>query len=474
MFFRTRRSFLAVICLLLSIAPFRSSAEDSASTQAKEAEQLYSRANDYVTNIGETGYSYAYIQFYWKRAQANLDRIVRVYPDTPVGKQVVNEQVKIGPYELTYFRERVLPRLEEKKLAAFDAVNCAIFLYNLDPNRWDESRLGAQVAILEVLSRQKRWSEALAFPVLEEQKMLKLSTIFRVAARFQQEKLVDEFLANVLPDQKPQLWAIQGEAMALTGVPRDDIAKFLDEHPEDSVKLAILSGMIDREIGIQRAATLKEQVKDGIQKTHYSIMKLDVRDDVDSVAKTFFPTPNADAQRLLGKYHAAQGQKPAANASAEEHSAYLEFLGDRAKFDELIKYVDSTHLKGDVRQSAELKMIELLAEGARDADSEPLRKAYAAKGGPIADAAAIAEFRGHMNSLDARLTVREHTFSDLHIKDPCVLAQAVAEWSLTPNRSIRGAAPWDSVVQKFLPGFENLPLPKSKDVQDASSVSKPF
>jgi hypothetical protein len=92
----------------------------------------------------------------------------------------------------------------------------------------------------------------------------------------------------------------------------------------------------------------------------------------------------------------------------------------------------------------------------------------------LADVVALAEFQGKMDSLDAPLTVREHTFAELPVKDPCLLAQALMDWSLTPNRNIRGAAPWDSVVHKFLPGFANLPLPKSKAVQDASSASKPF
>jgi hypothetical protein len=48
------------------------------------------------------------------------------------------------------------------------------------------------------------------------------------------------------------------------------------------------------------------------------------------------------------------------------------------------------------------------------------------------------------------------------------------DWSLTPNRSIRGAAPWDSVVYRYQPGFENLPLPLSKEVGEASATERPF
>ena len=79
-----------------------------------------------------------------------------------------------------------------------------------------------------------------------------------------------------------------------------------------------------------------------------------------------------------------------------------------------------------------------------------------------------------MNSTEVPLTVHEKTFANLPIKDPCLLAQAIMEWSLTPNRSVRGAAPYDSVVQKFAPGFDNLAAPKSSASREAASTSKPY
>ncbi len=66
------------------------------------------------------------------------------------------------------------------------------------------------------------------------------------------------------------------------------------------------------------------------------------------------------------------------------------------------------------------------------------------------------------------------TFSDLPITDPCALATAIMEWSMSPNRSQRGATPWDAVVQRFAGGFDNLPKPKSKAVSDAASTQKPY
>jgi len=48
------------------------------------------------------------------------------------------------------------------------------------------------------------------------------------------------------------------------------------------------------------------------------------------------------------------------------------------------------------------------------------------------------------------------------------------DWSLTPNRSQRGATPWDAVVMKFAGGFENLPEADSATVSDAASAVKPY
>ena len=79
-----------------------------------------------------------------------------------------------------------------------------------------------------------------------------------------------------------------------------------------------------------------------------------------------------------------------------------------------------------------------------------------------------------MSSTEVPLVVKERTFAELPITDPCVMAVAIMDWSLTPNRSQRGATPWDAVVTKFSGGFENLPKPKSAAVSDAASTVKPY
>ena len=80
-----RRSLLLLLSLAAvslpafggEIGPFTGPEADA------EAARLYERGNAFVNNVTEGLYSYAYIQFHWKRASANLDRIARAYPSSP-------------------------------------------------------------------------------------------------------------------------------------------------------------------------------------------------------------------------------------------------------------------------------------------------------------------------------------------------------------------------------------------------------
>lgn len=461
-------ALIAFLPLAASAAPVADPAEDNA-----EAQRLYDHANDYIKNIPEGDYSYAYIQFHWKRSQANIERILRVYPGTPVGRSLASGQLKLGEFDLPYFKDRVLSRLEEKRVAAYDAVNCAIFLYNFEEKRWDDTRRAALGRILEVLSRQQRWNEALKFPVLDTDKAYKAAAIFRVAARFEVEDMVKKLLAVTPKSDLPATNALLGEALALRGRPRTEITKLLDKSPEDIVKLGVLNGMIEREIAIQRAAALRVATKNIIL-AGGALQRPTVRDDIEAVATTFFPTPTTASAELLDTFHAALGARPAAKSAIPVHLAYLEYLAAFEKFDELEAYLRANSLPAASRAPAELKAVELYAQAGRLADAERHRAQFVKTGGAFAEASALAEFRGQINSIEVPLTVHPSTFSSLPISDPCVLAQAIMEWSLTPNRAIRGAAPYDSVVQKFLPGFANIPAPKSAAVRDASSALKPY
>jgi hypothetical protein len=200
-----------------------------------------------------------------------------------------------------------------------------------------------------------------------------------------------------------------------------------------------------------------------------------LRDDVAAEARQLFPgnLPQA-AQELLATYQAALGDRPADDTALGVRLAYLEYLGLFEKFDELEAYARTPNLPDSDRRAYALKAIEMYAQAGRLADAERYRAAYAIANPERADEAELAEFRGQMDSIDMPLSVREKTFSSLPLKDPCVLARAIMEWSLTPNRSIRGAGPWDSVVLKYEPGFDNLPLPKSDAVRDAANAINPY
>jgi len=472
MLLRTRLTPLfTALCLALLPALAYAAPTDPAE-DAAEAKRLYESARDYVVNINEGPHSYAYIQFHWKRSQANIERILRVYPATPTARSLAAGQLKLGEFDLAYFKDRVLSRLEEKRLAAYDAVNCAIFLYNFQENRWDDTRRAALGRILEVLSRQQRWAEALKFPVLDSDKAFKAAAIFRVAARFEVDDMVKKLLATTPAADLPATQALLGEALALRGRPRTEITKLLDKAPADVVKLGVLSGMIQREIAIQRAAALRIATKN-ILLAGGALQRPTVRDDIATTAQAFFPSSTAASAELLDSYHAALGTRPALAAPTSVHLAYLEYLAAFEKFDELETYLTAA-LPAATRQPAALKAVELYAQAGRSADVARHRAPFVTAGGDLAQRVALAEFRGQINSTEVPLTVHPTTFSDLPITDSCVLAQAIMEWSLTPNRSIRGAAPYDSVVQKFLPGYANIPAPKSDAVRDAASALKPY
>ncbi len=463
---------LAPAAPLLAVNPDGSSAE----VGNAEASRLYSEANDYVSTMAEGGYSYAYLQFYWKHAQSNVDRVRRVYAGSPTAKAMARGELKLGPYPLDYFKERVLFNLERKRLGAFDDVNCAIFLYGLDEKRNDPIREQALSAILEVMARRQRWGEVMAFPVLDEHRALLLRSVFRVAADYSQKKIVDRMLREVSPaEQKAAGFdPIQAEALVLLGRPRTELYQFVADHPGDDVRTAALSAAVEREVLIRRMDSLHFPHGDSIPDIHFGVQHLELRDDVPAMALQLFPGRPEAAAPLLAAYDAALGNRPDHGAAAEAHLAYLRYLADAGRMDEVDAYARGRNLATGARRACELRTIELYAEAGRTDDAERVRKEFGASGAGESDQAALSEFIGRMNSTKLRLVVREKTFAEMPVSDPCVLAIAIMDWSLSPNRSQRGATPWDAIVTKLAGGFDNLPEPDSTTVSDAASAVKPY
>jgi hypothetical protein len=455
----------------------------SAEVGNAEAERLYKEANAYVKNMAEGDYSYAYLQFYWKRAQANVDRIRRVYADSPMAKAMSRGEVKLGPYDLDYFKVRVLYNLEVKQRAAFDDVNCAIFLYGMDESRSDATRDAALASILEVLSRRQRWGEALRFPVLDSHKPLLLGTIFTVAANYNQKDIVKKLIEDTAPalQERAGFDTIQARALVLRGVPREETDKdkeslwgFVAKHPSERVRRAVMQAVVDRAILVHRFETHHLPPGNSIQTVHDNVQALDVHDDVKAVAARLFPSDSREAEPYLETYLAALGTEPSDRAPLSAHSAYLQYLADQGKLDAVVRYSEQRRLSADYRSACALKAVEFLAEAGSTKEASELRTAITARTPALANAAAFAEFTGRMNSREVALVAKTDTFAELPITDPCVMAKAIMDWSLTPNRSQRGAAPWDKVVFRFAGGFANLPEPKALDVSNAASTVKPY
>ena len=475
--FRIRLLTLTIAAFSLA-APLAAANLDGSTQEVGNAEaaRLYDEASAYVTNMAEGQYSYAYLQFYWKRAQSNVDRIRRVYPDSPTARAMARGELKLGPYSLDYFKERLLYNLELKRLGGYDDVNCAIFLYGMDPDRNDSIREEALSRILEVLARRQRWGEALRFPVLNVHRPLLLRSIFRVAAFYDQADIVQKMIAETSPEDKAAAGfnPIQAEALALLGKPRSDLYRFVGEHPEHEVREAALHGIVERAILIKRMEAHHLPSGRAIQTVHLAVLNLSLRDDVGEVATRLFRDSPDDAEPLLAVYSASLGIAPESQAPKEAHLAYLRFLADADRLDAVQSYPRDNALSGASARACELKVVELLAEEGHLDQAEKIRKEFAERGPVDGNDAALAEARGRMDSTENQLVAREKTFSELPITDPCVLAIAIMDWSLTPNRSQRGATPWDSIVYKFAGGFGNIPKAKSAEVSDAASTVKPY
>ncbi len=267
---------------------------------------------------------------------------------------------------------------------------------------------------------------------------------------------------------------IQAEALALGGGPRAKLYKFVADHPTDEVRSAALGGVIEREMLIRHAEVTREQFTDTVTTVHLVARHVKQRDNIAEVVSQLYPDRPEAAAPLVAVYSASQGTAPDAGAPLEARLAYLRFLADAGRFDEMGAYSSSGSLTAGDLHACRLMAIELYAEAGRTEDAERARRDFASAGDRESNEAGLAEIRGTMDAPDPQLVVRAYTFAEVPISDPCVMATAIMDWSLTPNRSQRGATPWDAVVAKYAGGFESLPKPKSTVVGDAASTLKPY
>lgn len=456
---------LLLLSLLLAAPSLR--AEDGISAFAgpeadAEAARLFARADNYVRNVTEGAYSYAYIQFHWKRAGANLDRVAAVYPSSPTARKLAAGELKVGSFEPGYFRTRVLPRLEEKKVAAFDAVNCAIFLYGLETNTDAAGRKRLLQSIVETLCRQIRWSEALAFPVLEEDQLWLWNIVLRQAATYRNDRLAEELVGNTRNEEANHrlLLRTQAEGLGFRGETAEALEEYLSAHAAFAPELraAAFRGAARRQQHIDRARQQGRPLQglydgvDGIQQPDQAFA------DLHALYRTFGATPPDEARAAYARYHAFLGRFDDAAALAPE-SAYAAEAMDWLVEQE--RPADASRIADRHGRHAELAF--LLARAGLDDEAERLVRGRGAPADLV-----FAAFRGRLHSTANRLEVRERTFVETGLDDPNLTGRLICEWSLTPNRALRGAAPWDAVVGRFAPGFDNLPEPKDQAKVDAA------
>lgn len=456
--------FAALLLLVVpavagEIGPFTGPEADA------EAARLYERADNYVNNVTEGPYSYSYIQFHWKRAGSNIDRILRAYPSSPAAQRLRGGELKVGPFVPGYFKERVLPRLEEKKVAAFDAVNCAIFLYTEETNTDAAAKKRLLAEIILTLCRQVRWGEALAYPVLDEERGWLWNIVTRQAVTYRNDKLAAELIGNAKDENRRLLLNTQAEALGFRGETAANLEDFLTDHAAlaGELRLAILRGLVRRQKHVDRTLQSHLPLKglydgvDGVQlppdeaKEPYA--------DVNAFYAAFGPNPPAEARAAMARYHAFLGRFELAGQLAPEAGWVTDAM------DWLIeqeRYADALAL-GRRHPANKADLVTLLARRGRLAEADALIKEA-----DDDDNLIFARTRGQMLSTSHVFMVREHTFANLAIKNPNLTGRLICEWSLTPGRALRGAAPWDAIVYKFSPGFENLPAPKDKKKVEAA------
>ncbi|HVZ65792.1 MAG TPA: hypothetical protein VG936_14595 [Lacunisphaera sp.] len=435
-----------------------------------EAARLYSRANAFVQHVTEGQYSYSYIQFHWKRASANVDRILRAYPSSPTAKEIRDGKLELGSFAPVYFKERVLPRLEEKKVASFDAVNCAIFLYGLETNKDEAARKLLLADIIETLCRQIRWGEALAFPILDNERPWLWNEVIRQTTIYRNDKLTEELLGNITADHKPELLATVAAGLGFRGESAAGLNAFLAKQGDTpALRAAILAGLTRRELPIERAKAANRPLKglysgvDGVQNPE--------QPSVDLAAWLEAIPAGADRDRAnlvyarylaaLGRLDEARRLAPAA-ALAESYASHLVTVGD---FEAAKKLPATFGLDATQSDAFRLALLEQLAAWGPDQDTAAVQARLPAR---LAAQGEFRRFRGTVTSTEKHLVLHEHTIADLPLDDPNLVGRLVCIWSLTPNRALRGAAPWDAIVYKFAPGFENLPPPKDKKKVEAA------
>ncbi len=438
----------------------------AAETEA-EAKRLYERADDFVKKIGEGTYSYEYINFHYNQADKNIQRILTAYPETEMGRKLKAGELKLGNYTIDQFRDSILPQLGDMKEATESFINCAIYLHNLPEANRAESR-GALALILETLCRQVRSDEALIFPNLDEDRLLKLATITRIVSTGAQKGVGLNVIQSAEPGEEPTLAGAYAQGLAVGGMKLEDLEALPGrfESPGREVELGILRGMIERMANIYRNdhdLMLKKKTaeKSAISEKSPAPAKVEsVRYDVaDYFRQTFGSRPLPAASIAYAGYRALQGE-------LEEARALTAGLGDEALAQVIINYYDSLGLNDRLtggeslhRQwglgaaavtQCDLKLVDYLARNGLLPEAERLRISAVATTPALRDQYIRSYMHGMFYSRTALFRLTNTTIPDLDIRDPAICAEVLLDWVLSPNRLQKGSS-WgaDQILFKY-------------------------
>ncbi len=448
-----------------------------------EAKRLYERADDFVKKIGEGSYSYEYINFHFNQADKNIQRILTAYPETEMGRKLKAGELKLGSYTIDQFRDSILPQLGDMKEATESFTNCAIYLHNLPEAVRTETR-AALALILEYLCRSARSDEAVIFPTLPEDELLKDETIIRIVATGAAKGLGLSLVKGAEEKDQPRLAGAYARGQAVGGLKLEGLMTLSQQYPAPGreVELGILQGMIERMriiIGNTRNEEMRKKAEDtraeqarilygyNAKKEEATAPKPATAPKVEPVTydvaayfrDTFGSRPLPAATIAFAGYRALTGELDEAKAMVaglgdDALATVIENNYDRLGLNDQLTGRETLHRESGLGAAAatrsELKLVEYLTRNGLRAPADQIRAAGIAANPALRDQYIRSYMRGIFYSRVELFHLTKTTLTDLDIHDPAVCAEILLDWALSPNRLQKGDS-WgaDQVLFKY-------------------------
>jgi hypothetical protein len=478
------QAFPGILALLfaLILAGGCSKQTRPAAEQEAEARRLYMRADDFVKKIGEGSYSYDYINFHYNQADKNVERILTAYPETEMGRKLKAGELKLGSYTLEQFRDIILPQLGDMKEATESFTNCAIYLHNLPEAARAETR-AALALILEYLCRSARSDEAVIFPTLPEDQLLKDETIIRIVSTGSTKGLGLSLVKGAEEKDQAQLAGAYARGQAVGGLKLEDLTALTRLYPAPGreVELGILQGMIERMriiYGNARDEEMRKKAEDARAEQLRVLYGYNARKEDAAGQQTTVPKAEPVRYDVAAYYRETFGSQPlpaatiafagyrALNGEVSEARAMVTSLGDEALETVIVNYYDhlglndrlngseSLHrdwgLGADAAARCDLKLVEFLVRNGLRPAADKARAAGIAAHPALRDQYIRSYMRGVFYSRVELFHLTKTTLTDLDIRDPAVCAEILLDWALSPNRLQKGDS-WgaDQILFKY-------------------------